>query len=455
MLSNFGEADRHGNSAPALAPSLQGLASRISQAKFHREIGKVVEVTASRIVTNLTDVFVGERCILRDPRSASEIMSQVVSIQKDVAILSPLEGIEGLSARTQVQGTGEPYTIRVGKELLGCVVDGLGRTMDVPSLDMSTLERVSIAPQHSASLDRPVIDEIFETGIKSIDAFNTIGHGQRLGIFGEAGAGKSTLLSMLARHSEADVVVLALIGERGREVNEFLERQMPPEVRQRSVVIASTSDRPAMERIMAAHVAATISEYFRAQGKRVLLLFDSVTRFARALREVGLASGEQAIRSGFTPSVYAELPKLIERSGKTRDGSITAFYTVLNENDGVNDPISEEVASLTDGHIILDAALARGGVYPAINVLKSKSRLMNEIAPQENVSLANNLRRLMAKYLEIELLVQVGEYSPGSDPAADQALRIHPLIQKFLSQGTHEHVAQNETVSLMQEMLNA
>ena len=206
---------------------------------------------------------------------------------------------------------------------------------------------------------------------------------------------------------------------------------------------------------MAAHVAATISEYFRAQGKRVLLLFDSVTRFARALREVGLASGEQAIRSGFTPSVYAELPRLIERSGKTKSGSITAFYTVLQENDGINDPISEEVASLTDGHIILDASLARSGLYPAINVLKSKSRLMNEIADKNHISSANVLRQLMAKFLEIELLVQVGEYSVGSDPVADKVLRLQPKIRDFLSQGTHDFVSQNHTAKMMVELLNA
>ena len=438
----------------SLLSALDGLAKQVAQTKMHREIGRITEVTASKIVTDLTDVFVGERCILRNPMSGVEITSQVVAIQQDSAILSPLEGIEGLSASTEVVGTGEPYTINVGEALIGRVIDGLGRPLEKCGLDTSDMEPMKITPPASDSLDRPVIDEVFETGIKSIDAFNTVGHGQRLGIFGEAGAGKSTLLSMLARHSEADIVVLALIGERGREVNEFLERQLPPHVRERTIVVASTSDRPAMERIMAAHVAATISEYFRSKGNRVLMLFDSVTRFARALREVGLAAGEQAVRSGFTPSVYAELPRLIERSGKTHEGSITTFFTVLNENDGVNDPIAEEVASLTDGHLILDASLARSGIYPAINVLKSKSRLMNEIATPEHVDAANNLRRLMAKYLDIELLVQVGEYSTGSDPFGDKALRLHSSIEEFLIQGTHDFVSQNDTTSKMTELLD-
>jgi len=439
---------------PSLMAALDNLANLVAQTKLHREIGQITEVTASKIVTNLTDVFVGERCILRNPLTGVEITSQVVAIQKNAAILSPLEGVEGLSASTEVVGTGEAYTINVGEALIGRVIDGLGRPLEKSTLDISGMEKRKITPPNADSLDRPVIDEVFETGIKSIDALNTVGHGQRLGIFGEAGSGKSTLLSMLARHSEADVVVLALIGERGREVNEFLERQLPPEVRARTIVVASTSDRPAMERIMAGHVAATISEYFRSRGNRVLMLFDSVTRFARALREVGLAAGEQAVRSGFTPSVYAELPRLIERSGKTHEGSITTFFTVLNENEGVNDPIAEEVASLTDGHLILDASLARSGIYPAINVLKSKSRLMNEISVPDHIHAANNMRRLMSKYLDIELLVQVGEYATGTDPFSDKALRLHAPIQEFLMQGTHDYIGQSETVAAMSALLD-
>ncbi len=437
-----------------LNSTLKNIAANLKHSNRHREIGEITDVSASRIVTTLKDVFVGEKCILRLPESGREIPAQVVAIEKERAILSPMEDIEGLSATTEVVGTGEPSKIWVGQGLVGRVLDGLGRPVDGKEFKTSTMEQIKITPPTMDALDRPVIDDIFETGVKSIDGFNTIGNGQRLAIFGEAGAGKSTLLAMLARHSDTDIVVLAMIGERGREVNEFLERQLPPEVRKRCIVIASTSDRPAMERIMAAHSAVTIAEHFRSQGQKVLLLFDSATRFARALREVGLSAGEKAVRSGFTPSVYAELPKLIERTGKTSKGAITAFFTVLVENDGVNDPVAEEIASLTDGHLVLDASLARSGIYPAINVLKSKSRLMNEICSEEQINASNDLRKLMAKYLDLELLIQVGEYVSGTDPIADMAIECNPAIEQFLKQHTHTLVKHPESLETMKAILS-
>ena len=248
------------------------------------------------------------------------------------------------------------------------------------------------------------------------------------------------LRSLAMSGTDADIVVIGMVGERGREVREFLERQIPEEVRNKSVVVASTSDRPAMERVIAAHSAMTIAEEFRSQGRKVLLLFDSVTRFARALRDVGIAAGEQAVRNGLTASFYSELPKLIERAGNLGKGSITAFFTVLYENEGVNDAIADEVTSLTDGHIILDTALAAAGHYPAINILKSKSRLMREIAPRELVRNASFFRDMIAKYQEIELLVQVGEYKRGSDPEFDRAIRARPVIQDLSRQQVEEGV---------------
>ena len=436
-----------------LTSTLNAVSANLKHCKRHREIGEITDVAASRIVTTLKDVFVGEKCILRLPESGREIGAQVVAIEKEKAILSPMEDIEGISANTEVIGTGEPCKIWVGQGLVGRVLDGLGRPVDGLEFKTSNMEQIKITPPAVDALDRPVINDVFETGVKSIDGFNTVGQGQRMAVFGEAGAGKSTLLAMLARHSDTDVVILAMIGERGREVNEFLERQLPPEVRERCIVIASTSDRPAMERIMAAHSAVTVAEYFRSQGKKVLLLFDSATRFARALREVGLSAGEKAVRSGFTPSVYAELPKLIERTGKTSKGVITAFFTVLVENDGVNDPVAEEIASLTDGHLVLDAALARSGIYPAINVLKSKSRLMNEICSEEQINASNSLRKLMAKYIDMELLIQVGEYVSGTDPVADMAIDCNPAIQEFISQHTHTSVPHPQAVESMKEIL--
>jgi type III secretion protein N (ATPase) len=430
------------------------ISKKLSSVDRYRQLGRITEITPSRLVTNLSDVSVGETCELRNPGQSEVMASQVISIQNGHAILAPLERVDGLSPSTEAVGTGEAYSIDVGDELIGRVVDGLGRPIDQFENKLRDTKRASIAPKSESALDRPIINDVFETGIKSIDGFNTVGQGQRMAIFGEAGAGKSTLLAMLARHSTADVVVLAMIGERGREINEFLERQLPSEVRERCIVVASTSDRPAMERIMAAHCATTIAEHFRSKGKNVLLLFDSVTRYARALREVGLAAGEQALRSGFTPSVYAELPRLVERTGKTKQGAITAFFTVLVENDGVNDPVAEEVASLTDGHLVLDASLARSGIYPAINTLKSKSRLMNEIGDRDAVDAANQLRRLMSKYDEMELLVQVGEYQSGADPVADRAIELHETINDLLRQHTHDFVKHGQTVSMMKEILD-
>ncbi len=430
-----------------LNSAFRALENGIQSSRLLREIGGITDIAGSRIVTTLRDVFVGEKCILRIPTTGVEIVSQVVAIENERAVLSPLEEIDGLARDTEVFGTGEPCNIHIGPELVGRVLDGLGRPLDRKPMPSERMQYTNLLPKATNALDYGVINDVFETGVKTIDGFNTVGQGQRLAIFGEAGAGKSTLLSMLARHSDADVVVLAMIGERSREVNEFLERQMPEEVRRRCVVVVATSDRPAMERIMAAHCAASIAEHFRANGKEVLFLFDSMTRYARALREVGLASGEKAVRSGFTPSVYAELPRLIERSGKTEDGTITAFYTVLVENNGINDPIAEEVASLTDGHLILDAELARSGVYPAINVLKSKSRLMNEIADAKHVQSANKLRKLMAKYQDMELLIQMGEYAPGSDHVADEAIAVNEPLREFLTQDTHDRVQHQDAIN--------
>ncbi|HSO47010.1 MAG TPA: FliI/YscN family ATPase [Rhizobiaceae bacterium] len=338
----------------------------------------------------------GELCHLVDRQSGRRINAQIVSVAGENVVLSPFEPVGGLSVATEVEPTGDALRIPVGDWLIGRVIDALGRPLDnmpVPvSGQTSPVSNGTVAP-----MDRNVIDTVMPTGVKAIDIFNTVGEGQRMAIFGSPGSGKSTLLSMLARHSEVDVVVLAMIGERGREVREFLERQIPAEVRNRLVAVVSTSDRPAMERVIAAHAAMTIAEDFRSRGLKVLMLFDSVTRFARALRDVGLAAGETVVRQGLTPSFYSELPKLIERAGKTQTGSITAFFTVLYENEGVNDAIADEVTSLTDGHLILDTAMAAAGHYPAINLLKSKSRLMREIAERETVERASSMRELMAK----------------------------------------------------------
>jgi len=434
--------------------ALNSLSAMSKTGDFTREVGEVLSVQGGRISTTLANAFLGERCSIVSKDGLRTTDAQVVAVENGLAILSALEASAGISASSTVQGSGEAFCLTMGDHMIGRVIDACGRPLDGRQMTHENTTQMPVASAAASSLDRPVIDTVMETGIKTIDGFLTIGAGQRMAIFGEAGAGKSTLLSMLARHCEADVIILAMIGERGREVNEFLQRQIPPEIRARCVVVAATSERPAMERIQAAHASVAVAEYFRSKGKRVALLFDSVTRFARALREVGLAAGEQPVRSGFTPSVYAELPKLIERTGRTRDGVITAFFTVLTENEGVNDPIAEEVASLTDGHIMLDAKLARSGIYPAINILRSKSRLMGELADENHLEDANMLRRLIDKYDDMELLVQVGEYEPGTDPLADRAIASREPIRQFMMQQAKMAVPFNDMRDHMSAIVN-
>ncbi|PHP66484.1 flagellum-specific ATP synthase FliI [Zhengella mangrovi] len=433
--------------AQKVAGAARHLAGALKGRDFMRETGHVVRIGNGIVTASIRGAFVGEICRLREPGTGRVIEAQVVSIDGTSVNLSPFEPVDGLSQATEVVSTGEDMQVPVGDWLIGRVVDAFGRPIDGMARGRCHW-RAMMATQVSP-LDRTIIDTVFPTGVRAIDLFNTVGDGQRMAVFGPPGAGKSTLLSMLASHSACDVVVLAMIGERGREVREFLDRALPEEVRDRTVVVASTSDRPAIERVIAGHSALAMAEDFRERGKRVLLLFDSVTRFARALRDVGLAAGEQAVRQGLTSSVYAELPRLFERAGKTRTGSITAFFTVLMENEGVNDAIAEEVTSLSDGHIVLDPKLAAGGHYPAISMLKSKSRLMREIAPRELTEAASFFRAMAAAYQEIELLLQVGEYERGNDPDSDLAIDARPVINKLLRQPVDEKAGFDDAVREM------
>jgi ATP synthase in type III secretion protein N len=321
-----------------------------------------------------------------------------------------------------------------GEALLGRVLDGRGQPIDSLGPVPDALSRRALHAPSPSPMQRALIDAPFETGVRAIDTLLTLGAGQRVGVFAAAGGGKSTLLGMLARFCVADVIVIALIGERGREVREFIEDSLGAEGLARSVIVCATSDRPAMERVRAAHHATAIAEGFRAEGKRVLLLMDSVTRFARALREIGLAAGEPAVRRGFPPSVFAELPRLFERAGTDTQGSITAVYTVLLEDEEGGDPIGEEVRSILDGHIILSRKLGAAGHYPAIDVLGSLSRLFPRLASPDHREAAQRVRALMAKHAEIEFLVQVGEYRQGSDPLADKAIAAKPEIEALLRQ---------------------
>ena len=403
--------------------------------------GRVLQVVGTIIRASALGARIGDLVMLRNPGEAEDIPAEVVGLQRDAAILTPLGDIRGISTLTEVLPTGQQHLAPVGMGLLGRVLDGMGRPLDTGT--RGPLQPDDYAPVFAEAPDpmtRRVIDRPMPLGVRALDGPLTCGEGQRMGIFAAAGGGKSTLLSMLVRGAACDVTVLALIGERGREVREFIERDLGPEGREKSVVVVATSDRSSMERAKAAYVATAIAEWYRAQGMRVLFLMDSVTRFARAQREIGLAAGEPPTRRGFPPSVFALLPQLMERAGNSDKGSITAFYTVLVEGDDMSEPIADETRSILDGHIVLSRALAGANHYPAIDVLASASRVMGAVTTREHRALAGKLRSLMAKYNEVELLVRIGEYQKGADALADEAVAKIEKIRGFLRQATQELV---------------
>ncbi|WP_425194928.1 type III secretion system ATPase SctN [Paraburkholderia phenazinium] len=410
--------------------------------------GKVLEAVGTLVKVGGLDAQMGELCELRHADGTLMQRAEVVGITREYALLAPFGSMTGLSRSTRVTGRGEPLTVAVGEQLLGRVLDGLGE----PSDGGGPIEAECRAPIFASApdpLERRMIDTQMPTGVRVIDGLMALGEGQRMGIFAAAGVGKSTLLGMLARGTECDINVIVLIGERGREVREFIELILGEEGMARSVVVCATSDRSSIERAKAAYVGTAIAEYFRDRGLRVLLMMDSLTRFARAQREIGLSAGEPPTRRGFPPSVFAELPRILERAGMGREGSITALYTVLAEDEEGGDPVSEEVRGILDGHLVLSRKIAARNRYPAIDVLNSLSRVMPQIASPEHCASAGRMRQLMAKYDEIEMLLQIGEYKQGSDPLADEAIAFHDDIESFLRQRTDELAGIDETCNLL------
>jgi ATP synthase in type III secretion protein N len=415
-----------------------------------KKVGLVHEAIGNLIKAIGVNAKIGEFCEIRSRTGVHLGYAEVVGFSGGYTLLIPYEDMNGLELEAEVVATGRSLTIPVGDALKGRVLNGLGLPIDGGD-EIKADAHVPVVGHSIAPLNRGRIDETFETGVKVLDGLNTVGVGQRVGIFAPAGTGKSVLLGMLAKHSTSDVNVVALIGERGREVREFIEDNLGVEGLAKSVLVVATADCGPLERTKAALVATTIAEYFRDQGAKVLLLCDSITRFARAQREIGLARGEPPTRRGFPPSLFTALPQLFERAGPSATGAITAFYTVLMEDDATPDPVAEEVRSLLDGHIILSPKNAAKGIYPAVDVNKSLSRVMSHIVSSEHQTASNRVRELFSKHEEIELLLQVGEYKPGHDNTADDAIARMPDLLNLVKQQTHDCVPLNITIDQLAE----
>ncbi|MDR2677266.1 MAG: type III secretion system ATPase SctN [Puniceicoccales bacterium] len=430
----------------------EAIGEEIRDASLVEVKGRVLQVVGTIIKASVPGVKIGELCRLATPWEEGELMAEVVGFAKQAALLTPLGELTGISPATEVVPTGQVHMAPVGEELIGRTLDGLGNPIDVATkgpLKVKKYYPVYALPPNP--LTRAPIDKPLSLGVRALDGLLTCGEGQRMGIFAAAGGGKSTILGQIIRGTTADINVLALVGERGREVREFIEKDLGEEGMRRSVLVISTSDRTPMERLKASYVATAIAEYFRDQGKKVLLLMDSVTRFARALREIGLAAGEPPTRRGFPPSVFATLPKLMERAGQSERGSITALYTVLVEGDDMTEPVADETRSILDGHIILSRKLGAANHYPAIDVLASVSRVMNAIISKEHRQAAGKLRTLLSKYQEVELLLRIGEYKRGNDKETDEAIDRINEINGFLRQGLQEKDTFEETLQKLRQ----
>lgn len=418
---------------------------------YYKSYGKVTKVVGLTIESVGPEARLNDLCrIYLNKDKTTSVMAEVVGFQEMRLILMPLDNVEGVGIGCTVENTGHPLSVMVGDDILGHTLDGIGRPTDTNDLETNLYYPVEADPPDP--MDREIISEVLPLGVKAVDGLITVGKGQRIGIFAGSGVGKSTLLGMFARNTKADINVIALIGERGREVREFIERDLGPEGMARSVVVVATSDKPALIRKNAAKTATAIAEYFRDQGKDVLLMMDSLTRFSMAQREIGLASGEPPVTRGYPPSVYSEMPKLLERAGTSENGSITGLYTVLVDGDDFNEPITDTARSILDGHIMLDRKLGHKNHYPAIDVLQSISRVMSAIATKKHKELAGKLKNVLATYQEAEDLINIGAYKNGSNPEIDYAIQKIAAVNQFLCQGTDEKFTFEEEIELLKQV---
>ncbi len=428
----------------------KNIISNVDSMEMSGTVSKVVGIT---IESNGPMVKMGDVCKIYPHSGEEAVMAEVVGFKDRKVLLMPFGDVAGIGTGNKVVATGEEFRVAVGDGLKGRILDALGRPMD----DLGSLNAEDTYPIESYPpnpLERVRIKEALPVGVRAIDGLLTMGRGQRIGIFAGSGVGKSTLLGMIARNSSADINVITLVGERGREVLDFVEKDLKEEGLAKSVLVIATSDQPALLRLKAAMVGTAIAEYFRDQGKNVMLMMDSLTRFAMAQREIGMTVGEPPVSRGFPPSVYAKLPKLLERSGTSKKGSITGIYTVLVEGDDMNEPISDTVRGILDGHFVLSRKLANNNQYPAIDVLASVSRLMVDIVTKEHWEMANFIKNMMTEYNDVLDLISIGAYKEGTNPKVDRAILLHEPILDMLKQAIGEDVTFDQAIEMMRAIVN-
>ncbi|WP_022792770.1 flagellar protein export ATPase FliI [Marinococcus halotolerans] len=426
-------------------------ARQVKQMSLYRSYGSVERVIGLMVESRGPKTNVGDICYIYGVGSDTSMAAEVVGFRQEYVLLMPLESLKNISPGCTVEATGKPLKIKAGAGLIGRVLNGMGEPIDHQELPEGLIS-VSSEAAPPAPLDRPRITNVMPTGVRVIDSLLTMGEGQRIGIFAGSGVGKSTLLSMITRYTEADINVIALIGERGREVRDFIERDLGEEGMARSVLIVATSDQPASMRIQGAYTATAIAEYFRSKGKKVNFMMDSITRFAMARREIGLAIGEPPTTKGYPPSVFALLPGLLERTGTSNEGSITAFYTVLVDGDDMNEPIADAVRGILDGHFVLERSLANKNHFPAIDVLQSVSRVMSEITDENHQKAALKVKSWLAAYREAEELIRIGAYRKGSSRETDEALERLPAVEALIQQRSMEASTMEQTLQKLQNV---
>lgn len=426
----------------------------LAERTFASPLGKVAKVVGLTIESIGPSAKLNDLCLIKSNTKAEPVKAEVVGFRDDRVLLMPYDDVGGVGLGSWVENTGAPLKVAVSEELLGQVIDGVGIPMQMEELP-EYCSRYSVEATAPDPLAREMISDVLPLGVKAVDGMITVGKGQRIGIFAGSGVGKSTLMGMFARNTKADINVIALIGERGREVREFIERDLGPEGMKRSVVVVATSDKPALIRKKAAKTATAVAEYFRDKGKDVLLMMDNLTRFCMAQREIGLASGEPPVSRGYPPSVYSEMPKLLERAGNSDKGSITGLYAVLVDGDDFNEPIADTARGILDGHIVLSRSMAQKNHYPAIDVLQSISRVMSTVAAKEHKELAGQMKNILATYREAEDLINIGAYKAGSNKNIDFAIEKIDAVNEFLQQGTDEKFLFDDIVQQMENIFES